>query len=35
MYINPIAVGVLGTIGAELLLVVLFAIYTVWRNKRK
>ena len=35
MYINPILVGVLGTIGMELLLVVLCALYTVWRDKKK
>lgn len=35
MYINPVLVGVLGTIGTELLLIVICAIYSVWRDKRK
>lgn len=34
MYINPFLVGVLGTIGTELLLIVLYAFYTVWRDKK-
>ena len=35
MYINPFLAGILATIGTELCLVVLYATYTVWRDKRK
>ncbi len=35
MYINPFLAGVLATIGAELLLVVLFSLYIGWRDKKK
>lgn len=32
MYINPVLVGVLGTIGTELLLIIIYALYKARRN---
>ncbi len=35
MYINPFLAGILATLGTELLLIVLYSLYTVWRDKKK
>ena len=35
MYINPFVGGILCTIGVELLIVVLGALISIWRDKRR